>query len=127
MSHKTTIEFFKKFTFMCENQVCSHCELRKRAQEAMSSTGMAYDCKNFLFDHPEIAVPLVEQYYAQNGAVTFLQDVMAKHPDMPLTPSGIPYSCAQNLGYLKSCPPDTDDCVTCWNQLITRLPKEGEQ
>ena len=112
---------------MCKAQVCAQCELRKRAHKIMGATGIAYDCKNFLFDHPEIAVPLVEQYPAQNTDITFLQDAKVKHPNMPLTPSGIPYSCAQNLGYLKTCPADIEDCVTCWNQSITLMYKEANK
>ena len=126
MSCLSTVEFFKKFNSMCKAQVCAQCELRKRSHKIMGATGMAYDCKNFLFDHPEIAVPLVEQYPAQDATTTFLQDVKAKHPNMPLTPSGTPYSCAQNLGYLKTCPADIEDCASCWNQPIRSVHKETD-
>lgn len=126
MSWLSTVEFFKKFNSMCKTQVCAQCELRKHSHEIMNATGIAYDCKNFLFDHPEIAVPLVEQYSTQGTDIAFLQDAKVKHPNMPLTPSGIPYSCAQILGYLKMCPADTKDCVACWNQSITLMYKEAD-
>lgn len=85
MSCLSTVEFFKKFNSMCKTQVCAQCELRKHAHKIMNATGIAYDCKNFLFDHPEIAVPLVEQYHVQDTDITFLQGAKVKHPITPIS------------------------------------------
>lgn len=125
MSYTSIIEFFKKFDSMCETQVCAQCELRKRSHEIMGATGMAYDCKNFLFDHPEIAVPIIEQHGVQDPPTTFLQDIKSKYPDIPLSSSGMPFACAQSLGYIKKCPVDMDSCIDCWNRPVIESSKEG--
>lgn len=125
MSCLSTVEFFKKFNSMCKTQVCAQCELRKHSHEIMCAEGIAYDCKNFLFDHPEIAVPIIEQYGVQDPPLTFLQDVKAKYPAIPLSSSGMPFVCAQSLGYIKVCPVDMDSCIDCWNRPMIESSKEG--
>lgn len=112
--------FIKEYTRMCQANACRTCPLMAQLTED------EIDCIDFLENHPDKSVYIVQRWSNEHPQRTFLTDFIEKYPKAALDENGIPSDlCPYYLGLM----PETSFsdcshyCVQCWNTPINENPK----
>lgn len=94
---------------------CYNCKF------AECNNGKYLPCDDFLYNYPEEAVEIAEQWSKEHPVKTMLSEFLKNYPNSPKKADGTPEDiCPHYLGYIKS---DFDcewgrNCEKCWNREI---------
>lgn len=106
------VKFIKEWKRICNKTDCVSCPLSVKNNES------EMPCNMFMQNFPKKAIELVEKWSAEHPQKTRLKDLFEKYPNVQLEEnSGMPKTCAMDLGYCKNCPKSMD-CEECWNMPV---------
>ena len=102
-----------------------------RGSLSISSTSITRFQGAIYFASRQICEQAIEKYHdlilevmqsekkpVEKKSKTYLDDLLEKYPDAKLLDNGVPYTCANNLGYVAEC---GSGCKACWNQEMEEM------
>lgn len=95
-----TVNFLQEKRRMCE-YYDAYCSTGCPMGATPNSSGRL--CEHLMDYKPEQAIELVQAWSDAHPKTTRLEDVLEKHPYMPLKPNGMPHMTPRELGYCKYC------------------------
>ena len=108
------VTFIRDYARMCMSyDTCDDCPLY--SGRCMEIT----DLKHIETNDIHRIVNTVDEWSKGHPVKTRLMDFLEKYPNAQINEDGVPFACAESLGYLKSKNCDSyDSCEKCWNTLL---------
>ncbi len=111
-----TQNFMKEFSRMCK--YLPNC--RKCGMNLVGEYGITCyeDCMSSLQGEHNTAIiqAIVQDWSDEHPQLTYLEDLLQKHPNAETHENGIPGLCRKVL-YQVRCPAETN-CYDCWNETM---------